>query len=375
MRDFTFLSNTLGLFWWHPPLTRPRLPPPTGRDHTFLQTEDQAGQTVSPSAPDAPIPSSPTQSEPRSPTLARKPRQARPGPGSPPLRPLARCSHKLTPPAAPPPGPPRPPAWGFTLCARTFTILSRNGCRASEDLWHRSPLGPPEGRAPPPPTWARQREPRAPKSPQPFQALAPARLQPSALPAAGVRSLRLSGLRRGGEDPWVTLPTPVFTLCGAPSPCRPPCCSSNRQAVWVFISALCKDRFLPGTVAPRLGRASPDISKCAKSDSPGKNTGVGCHFLLQGIFLTQEWNPCLFCLLHWQADSLPLAPPVKPRRLQGLYQKSFWRRGGWGVDGASHSRWRASFPILSSPSLFPSLLFFRTRSPWWFCVASSPHKS
>ena len=27
-------------------------------------------------------------------------------------------------------------------------------------------------------------------------------------------------------------------------------------------------------------------------DSPGRNTGVGCHFLLQGIFWTQEWNPC-----------------------------------------------------------------------------------
>ena len=26
-------------------------------------------------------------------------------------------------------------------------------------------------------------------------------------------------------------------------------------------------------------------------DSPGKNPGVGCHFLLQGIFLTQESNP------------------------------------------------------------------------------------
>ena len=25
-------------------------------------------------------------------------------------------------------------------------------------------------------------------------------------------------------------------------------------------------------------------------DSPGKNTGVGCHFLLHGIFLTQGWN-------------------------------------------------------------------------------------
>ena len=28
-------------------------------------------------------------------------------------------------------------------------------------------------------------------------------------------------------------------------------------------------------------------------DSLGKNTGVGCHFLLQGIFPTQELNPDL----------------------------------------------------------------------------------
>ena len=28
-------------------------------------------------------------------------------------------------------------------------------------------------------------------------------------------------------------------------------------------------------------------------DSPGKNTGVGCHSLLQGIFSTQELNPGL----------------------------------------------------------------------------------
>ena len=39
----------------------------------------------------------------------------------------------------------------------------------------------------------------------------------------------------------------------------------------------------------------------------GKNTGVGCHSLLQGIFLTQGWNPHLLCLLHWQATSLPLS--------------------------------------------------------------------
>ena len=37
-------------------------------------------------------------------------------------------------------------------------------------------------------------------------------------------------------------------------------------------------------------------------DSPSKNTGVDCHFLLQGIFLTQGSNPLL---LRWQADSHP----------------------------------------------------------------------
>ena len=30
-------------------------------------------------------------------------------------------------------------------------------------------------------------------------------------------------------------------------------------------------------------------------DSPGKNTGVGCHFLLHGIFATQGWNPRHHC--------------------------------------------------------------------------------
>ena len=39
--------------------------------------------------------------------------------------------------------------------------------------------------------------------------------------------------------------------------------------------------------------------------------GVGCHFLLQGIFPTQGSNPRLLCLLHWQVGSLPLAPPGK----------------------------------------------------------------
>ena len=39
-------------------------------------------------------------------------------------------------------------------------------------------------------------------------------------------------------------------------------------------------------------------------DFSGKNSGVGCHFLLQGIFLTQGSNTHL---LQWRVDSLPLS--------------------------------------------------------------------
>ena len=45
-------------------------------------------------------------------------------------------------------------------------------------------------------------------------------------------------------------------------------------------------------------------------DFPGKNTGVGCHFVLQGIFPTQGSNTCL---LHWQTFPLPLSHQGSPR--------------------------------------------------------------
>ena len=49
-------------------------------------------------------------------------------------------------------------------------------------------------------------------------------------------------------------------------------------------------------------------------DSPGKNAGVGCHFLLQGIFPTQGSKPMSPAL---QADALPSEPPGKPEALWG----------------------------------------------------------
>ena len=55
--------------------------------------------------------------------------------------------------------------------------------------------------------------------------------------------------------------------------------------------------------------------------SSGKNIGVCCHFLLQGIFPTQGSNPRL---QHWQADSLPLVPPGKPSVNNGGGQQDYF---------------------------------------------------
>ena len=48
-------------------------------------------------------------------------------------------------------------------------------------------------------------------------------------------------------------------------------------------------------------------------DSPGNNTGVGCHFLPQRFFPTQESNPGIeLRSLAFQADSLLSEPLGKP---------------------------------------------------------------
>ena len=66
--------------------------------------------------------------------------------------------------------------------------------------------------------------------------------------------------------------------------------------VWkVLVTQLCPTLATPWTIRLLCPR-----------NFPCKNTGVVCHFLLQGIFLTQGSNLHLLCLLHWQANSLPL---------------------------------------------------------------------
>ena len=48
---------------------------------------------------------------------------------------------------------------------------------------------------------------------------------------------------------------------------------------------------------------------------PGKSTGVGCCFLLQGIFLTQGSNPGLS---HYRQTLLPSEPPGKGMNLNAV---------------------------------------------------------
>ena len=51
-------------------------------------------------------------------------------------------------------------------------------------------------------------------------------------------------------------------------------------------------------------------------DFPGKNIGVGCHFFLQRIFLTQGLNPHLllgrWILYQWATKTLPFASMSGP---------------------------------------------------------------
>ena len=66
---------------------------------------------------------------------------------------------------------------------------------------------------------------------------------------------------------------------------------------------------------------------------PGKSTGMGCHFLLQGIFLIQgsnsrllHWQADSFFFFFWQADSLSLhhlGSPINDKtRLKNLFTSS-----------------------------------------------------
>ena len=78
--------------------------------------------------------------------------------------------------------------------------------------------------------------------------------------------------------------------------------SKNQLLVWlIFPYCLCVCSVVSASLWP-CGLQPPRF--LCPWDFPGKNTEVGCHFFLQGIFLTQGLDSYL---LNWQADSLQLS--------------------------------------------------------------------
>ena len=134
-------------------------------------------------------------------------------------------------------------------------------------------------------------------------------------------------------------------------------CAQHLQGRTFFTELSCAVLCLVAQSCPTLcyliGCSPPGSS--VHGDSPGKNTEVGCHALLQGIFPTQELNSglprCRQILYHlshkespeilvwvaypfsgelpnpaialgspaWQVDSLPAEPPGKPADLSYFF--------------------------------------------------------
>ena len=72
-------------------------------------------------------------------------------------------------------------------------------------------------------------------------------------------------------------------------------------------------------VRAQLCPAHCDPMGCSLWDSPGKNNGMGCHSLLQGIFPTQQLNPglpnCRQILYHLSHQESPLNKCQLTRKL------------------------------------------------------------
>ena len=116
------------------------------------------------------------------------------------------------------------------------------------------------------------------------------------------------------------------------SPSWPLCLTSLSPCAWISASPSCSCLFLQIQLPDPLTFCHPPTIQWKKSgsvshsvmsdslrphglkparflhpwNSPGKNTGMGCYLLLQGIFLTQGLKQGSSAL---QADSLPSEPP------------------------------------------------------------------
>ena len=124
---------------------------------------------------------------------------------------------------------------------------------------------------------------------------------------------------------------------------------------------------------------------CRPPDFPGNNTGMGCHFLLQGIFSTQGLNPCLLhcrqTLYHWVTREDPVLSLACMKSIQScltlcdLMDSRLPRSSVHGILQARILEW-AVIPSSRTSSqsrdrnlcliMFPALAgrFFIISAPW-----------
>ena len=85
----------------------------------------------------------------------------------------------------------------------------------------------------------------------------------------------------------------------------------HTRVCWPHLFSLLHSRIDVCSVVSDPTRCKPTKLLCPWG-CPSRNTGVGSHSLLQGIFPTQGSNPRLLWLLRWQVDSSPVSHQGSP---------------------------------------------------------------
>ena len=100
--------------------------------------------------------------------------------------------------------------------------------------------------------------------------------------------------------------------------------SQGKQNIVVTNMCVCVYMYMCSVTSDslQLHRQQPSRILCPR-DFPGKTTGLGCHYLLQGIFLTYGLNPHILCHLHGQVDSSPPSQPGKPKYILKLFLNDY----------------------------------------------------
>ena len=120
-----------------------------------------------------------------------------------------------------------------------------------------------------------------------------------------------AGVRPVGADPTVPTPAPETFLnilegfLSRQIGCSSLCGEDNWHHRIIFFLLCC---LVAKSFMTLFQPHDPAMLLCSWNFS-SKNTRVGCHFLLQDIFLTQGLNPSL---PHWQVNCLPLSHQGSP---------------------------------------------------------------